>query len=169
LPSEDGIDGLMTPPPLPAQLLEPLAGRVLIAGVGNPMRGDDGAGPAVIDKIRDRVGVPCIDCGVAPENYLGKILHVKPDTLLFIDIVHFHGSTGEVRLFSDADIGSGDLATHGLSLTVSCEYLKANMPVRIFVLGIEPGNTGLDTPMSAPVSRAVQDIASLLIGRFGHA
>ena len=32
-----------------------MTGRVVVIGVGNPLRGDDGAGPAVIEALRGRV------------------------------------------------------------------------------------------------------------------
>lgn len=32
-----------------------MSGRVLVIGVGNPLRGDDGIGPAAVEALRGRV------------------------------------------------------------------------------------------------------------------
>ena len=58
------------------------ASKLCIVGIGNRMKGDDAAGPMLIDLLDGRTKATCIDAGVAPENYLEKIVAAKPDVVL---------------------------------------------------------------------------------------
>jgi len=73
-------------------------GKTVIVGIGNIMKGDDGAGPSVIEKIQGKVKALCIDAGTAPENYLGKIIKENPDTVLFVDAADINCLPGEYTL-----------------------------------------------------------------------
>ena len=63
-----------------------LRGKTVIVGMGNPLRGDDGFGPALIERLRGKVSATCIDAGIAPENYVGRIVKETPDTILLVDV-----------------------------------------------------------------------------------
>ena len=63
-------------------------GKVVIVGIGNTMKGDDGFGPALVERLSPKVKAVCIDAGSAPENYTGKIVKEKPDTILIVDALH---------------------------------------------------------------------------------
>ena len=67
-------------------------------GVGNRQRGDDGAGPRLIDARNPAARGVWLDAGAAPENYLETIAGTNPDTILFVDAVAFGGISGECRL-----------------------------------------------------------------------
>ena len=53
-------------------------GKVVIVGVGNVLRGDDGLGPVFVERLKSKVGVPCINAGNAFENYMGCLLYTSP-------------------------------------------------------------------------------------------
>jgi len=144
------------------QLRTILAGKVTIVGIGNRLRGDDGAGPLVIDAIGGISRVSCIDAGVAPENYLEKIVKTQPETVLFIDAINFNGDPGEVRIFNPEEIAAGGLSTHALSVVMVCEYMKNRLPVRIFIIGIQPVQLSLGEELSVPVVQAVEQIKVII-------
>ncbi|MBU1694796.1 MAG: hydrogenase 3 maturation endopeptidase HyCI [Verrucomicrobia bacterium] len=139
-----------------------LAGNVCILGVGNRMRGDDGAGSWVAEGLAGRVSVPVFDGGMAPENYLEKIAALRPDTVLIVDAVDFGGSPGELRLFRAEDVGPGGLSTHALSLSLAAEYLRTRGPATVRLLAIQPADTGLGRPPSEAVCRAVERAVRML-------
>lgn len=149
--------------PLKTQIQSILHGRILILGVGNRLRGDDAAGSVLIDKIKDCIPVGCIDAGVAPENYLEKVIKNKTETLLIVDAVNFGGREGEIRLFNDGQVSGDVLSTHALSLRLACDYLKARIPIHIFLIGIQPGSLQLGREAGAVVSGAVDELAETLI------
>lgn len=154
---------------LSQQLEEICAGKVLIAGVGNRMKGDDGAGSLLMDRLNGRIGAACLDCGVSPENYLEKIVLSHPDTVLIVDIIHFGGTAGDTRIFRPGDIGAAGLSTHALSLKMMCEYLENRISVSIFLLGIQPEAVKLGSGMSEPVELTVERLSKIFIGLFSNA
>ena len=49
-------------------LAKMLSGRVVIACIGNEMRGDDGVGPFIAGLLTPSERVKVVDCGETPEN-----------------------------------------------------------------------------------------------------
>jgi hydrogenase maturation protease HycI len=174
LPPENGIDRL-TAPAAPMGRMASLRtkihsirkGKVLFFGIGNRMRADDGAGPLLVETVGRHRGLVCIDGGVAPENYLEKIVKAAPDTVFVIDAIGFDGRAGEIRIFRSDEISGGGLSTHALSLAMVCEYLKNRMEqVAIAVIGIQPQTISLGKKMSAAVEKTVNKLAEKIIEEF---
>lgn len=142
-------------------------GKVIIFGIGNRMKADDGAGPLLLEMVSSRSSLMCIDGGIAPENHLEKIVKAAPDTVFIADSVSFNGRPGEIRLFRGEEIAEGGISTHALSISMACEYLKNRMgPINIAVIGIQPGTVSLGKKMSSAVRRAVEELAEEIIGEF---
>ena len=121
------------------ELRKVLTGRVVVVGVGNTGKGDDGAGSYLARKLGAVPIFRVIDAGVAPENFLEKIVAERPDTVLIIDAADFSVIPGEVALFDAGDIAPGGLSTHALSLDMTREYLTARLPgVKVVLLAIQP-------------------------------
>jgi hydrogenase 3 maturation protease len=146
------------------QLHEILACRIVFAGVGNRLKGDDGVGPLVIDRVKNKTAAVCFDTGVAPENYLEKICQQKPDTVIIIDATDFNGTPGEIRIFNDSEIAGGTLSTHALSLSMFCQYIKARLPTcHIFLIGIQPKSCILNDSLSEPIVKAINELQKELL------
>jgi hydrogenase 3 maturation protease len=146
---------------LQAQLKKILGNYPLILGVGNTARGDDGVGSLLVRKLTGRVEACCIDSGIAPENFLEKIVRKKPDTVLIVDAADFGGSPGEIRLLDPGQLASGGLSTHALSLQMACDYLQLSIPVEVHLLAIQPAQTN-----SGELSGPVRASLDLLINLF---
>jgi hydrogenase 3 maturation protease len=152
LPSQD----------LPASLRALLRGRVCIVGVGNRQRGDDGAGPRLIDaRHRGTRGV-WLDAGIAPENFLEPIVRTNPDTVLIVDAAAFGGLPGECRLLDASALDTVVLSTHAGSLGLLREYLSARSGARLGVLAIQPERLAVGEGLSAAVETSVRELAALL-------
>jgi len=147
---------------LRAQLEKILGNNPLILGVGNTVRGDDGVGSLLVQKLTGRVEACCIDAGIAPENFLEKIVRKKPDTVLIVDAADFGGSPGEIRLLELDQLASGGLSTHALSLQMACTYLKLRLPVEVYLLAIQPGQTNSED-LSGPVRAALDRLTALFL------
>ncbi len=99
------------------QLEHMLTGATVIVGVGNRGRGDDGAGPALIDSLRGRTRARLVEAEEVPESYLGEITAGEADTVLLVDAVDFGGRPGEVGLFSRGELrGQPTFSTHRVPL-----------------------------------------------------
>lgn len=149
---------------MPESLRDILKGRVVLVGVGNPLHGDDGLGPAIIEHVKGNVDAVCIDAGSVPENYAGKILKHKPDSVVIIDAVHLELEPGAYRILGKDDIASAGFTTHTMSLDMFIDYLEKGSRADVYVLAVQPLNVSLGAEMSVPVRKAVEEIAELLRG-----
>jgi hydrogenase 3 maturation protease len=151
-------------------LKEKLRGKVAIVGIGNVMRGDDGAGPELIGRLKDAqcmapdAKLLLIDAGEVPENYLSKIIEFNPDTILLIDAVDFQESPGSIKLVEQDEIINAGLSTHNSSLVLVINYLRNEIEANVLLLGIQPKGTGLMTGLSEPVKAGISKIEQILWG-----
>ena len=139
-----------------------LQGKVVILGVGNIDKGDDGAGSTLVREIDGRVSATCIDAGVAPENFLEKIVAEQPDTVLIVDATDFGGNPGDVRIFDPSQVRAGGLSTHALSLDMVDQYLKGRIDTKIHLLAIQPGQIKSEE-LSPVVAESLKDLKTTLL------
>ncbi len=135
-----------------------LKGKVVILGIGNTLRSDDGAGSVLARKIKRNPAFIVFDAETSPENYLEKVISEKPDTILIIDGVDFGGKAGETRLLEARDIKTSNLfATHNASISLTINYLQSNLKADIIILIIQPKNINFGDKLS-------KEVADTLIG-----
>ena len=139
-----------------------LVGRVCIVGVGNRQRGDDGAGPRLVDERKSESQGVWLDAGAAPENFLEPIVRTRPDSVLIVDAVDFGGFAGEYRLLEPADVDSVSVSTHTGSLRLLSEYLTNRSGARVLILAIQPERIGPGECLSRAVEESVVELANLL-------
>jgi len=144
-------------------LTDIVKGKVVIVGIGNILRGDDGFGPYLIEKIKDRVPAVCIDAGSAPENYAGKIVKEKPDTIILVDVVHLDLAAGKYEVLKGADIINSGFSTHDMSPRMFIKYLESQTKAEVYLLGVQPEGVSFGDEMSDVVKKSLDDIAELFI------
>ena len=140
--------------------------RVVILGVGNVLKGDDGAGPLLCQALQGTVSAPVIDAGTTPENYLGPVIKARPQRLLIVDAVDFGGRPGTIAIFHAQQIRASAVSTHALSLRLLANVLRDEIDVDVLLLGIQPESTELDKPVSAAVQEAIQTLTKMLCEAF---
>ena len=143
--------------------------RVVIVGVGNTLRGDDGFGPALVARIRGNCGAVCVDAGTVPENYIQTIARKKPQTLLVVDAMDFGAEPGEIGLFKVEQLGSAAISTHTLSPRLFVDLIRAEIDVQVCFVGIQPAGTGFGESVSVPVGEAVARLSKALKNVFSVA
>lgn len=139
-----------------------LKGKVVILGIGNTLRGDDGFGPALINRLKGNVNAVCIDAGSAPENHIGSIVKGKPDTILIVDCVHLGLMPGEYEFLKKSDILRCGFTTHDISPNMFIEYLEEETNARVYMLGIQPQSLSLGEEMSDSVKKRLDEISKLI-------
>jgi hydrogenase 3 maturation protease len=139
--------------------------RVVLVGVGNPMRADDGVGPKIIELLQKRLleNVMFINAETVPEAFTGKVEKYKPTHVMLIDAANFRGQVGEARLITGAQIGGQALSTHSLPLSLFIRYIEKSIDVPVILLGIQPKTIDFDMPMSREIEEAAVSIADTLI------
>ena len=145
-------------------LKELLKGKIVIVGIGHPLRGDDALGPCLVKRLEGHTDALCIDAGSAPENYLGKIIKASPDVVLFIDAVDFNKEPGYYKILKQEEILKTGLTTHDLSPRMLIEYLAVETKARIYLLGIQPKDLKIGQELSEPVQKALNELECLLKG-----
>jgi hydrogenase 3 maturation protease len=136
-----------------------LQGKVIILGIGNTLRSDDGAGSVLASRIKDSVPFLVWDAGLNPENYLNRIIKERPDTLVIIDAADFGGKAGELRIVEADGIKTANLfSTHNASLSLLINYLQSNIKTNIIVLIIQPKTIALGDTLSPEVSAVLNSL-----------
>jgi hydrogenase 3 maturation protease len=151
-----------------------LKGKVVVLGVGNPLRCDDGFGPALIKELTDNFPYKghdalFIDAGTAPENYMGKITKIKPDTLLIVDAVDLGVEPGGYALLGKSDIRKQGFTTHDLSPDMLMDFLEKEAEIDIYLLGVQPESISFGTDMSEAVQKTVLEVSKLIKERMSNA
>jgi hydrogenase 3 maturation protease len=141
---------------------------ILVLGIGNRLRGDDGVGSIVAEQLAQEGLVPAIDCGEMPDNYISKVWQMKPDEVLLIDACDFKGRPGEVRVIAEAEfdrIPSSPLSTHQMPLPLLVAVMKTDPQVkcRVRLIGIQPQEIGMFVEgLSEPVAAAIPAVKALV-------
>ncbi|MGW3230311.1 hydrogenase maturation protease [Kitasatospora sp. NPDC001095] len=143
-----------------------MTGRVVVIGVGNSYRRDDGAGPAVVEALSGQV--PQETLLAVSDGEPGRMLDhwTAQDRVIVVETVHAHpGNPGRLHTL-DADAtarcASGPASSHGLGLgeTVALAVALDRMPLELVVHAVEGEDFGLGPGLSAPVQAALPDLVN---------
>lgn len=148
--------------PVAKSFAEILTGRVVILGIGNVLRGDDGAGPALVARLQSTCPALCLDGGVAPENYLGRIAKEKPDVVLLIDAAYLEQEPGQFEVLEKDQIAHVGLTTHDISPHLLISYLEQTTQARIYLVAIQPQDLSFGAEISPKIQDALERIVLLL-------
>lgn len=138
-----------------------MTSRTLVLALGNPLRGDDGAGPAVAARLQadppPGVEVACSRGDVAE---ILEALERFP-RVIAVDASEGRGAAGRIRRFdahaSPLPAGFDDGSTHGLGLAAALELLRVRhrLPGRVSVYAIEGRAFGFGAGLTPEVADAV--------------
>jgi hydrogenase maturation protease len=139
--------------------------RPLVIGVGNQLRGDDGAGLRVAELLTAR-GVEAVRCDGEPIELLD--LWASRPAAIVVDAVP---GTSPGRIWR-LDAAAGELpaafaertSTHliGLAEVIELGRSLGRLPTELTVIGIEGADFGLGRRLSAAVERAAAEVTSTL-------
>jgi hydrogenase maturation protease len=147
-----------------SQLIEPES--VIVIGLGNPDRADDGAGIQIVKNLQTRFSERVfLETEQGVEGIVFDCLeNPSIQSVLFIDAVDFKGRPGEIRLFTIHDAGQfiPAISTHKVPLAILMELLE-NHHKKPYLIGIQPKSIELFGEMSSEVTEAIQDLGKLFI------
>ena len=148
------------------ELKKYIQGKVVFLGMGNLMKGDDGAGCRFVEELRKSgksisSQIYLFNGAQVPENYLEPIVKLKPERIFIVDAVDFGAFPGEVKLFKEVEPQS-NFSTHTLSLTFILDYLRKKTRAKVFILGIQPKQLQWGTGLSSEVETAVRELVKQL-------
>jgi hydrogenase maturation protease len=158
--------------------------RVLVVGVGNLLRRDDGFGIAVAERLVDRAdlptGVRVIETGIGGVGLVQELLD-RYDLLIVLDAVRRGGAPGtlyllepevpDVQAWTDAERQAFLADLHQAEPSRALIFARALgvLPARVLVLGCEPAETdqaeiGLTGPVERAAELAVARVLELVAG-----
>lgn len=144
-------------------------GKVVVVGIGNTLRADDGAGSLVAGRLRERHPDVVFDAAQAPENYLAPIRRVGPDVVVLVDAADFGGSPGEVRAATADDVEGLMMGTHAAPLSMFMRVLGHETGADVRLVAVQVAITTLGANLTREVADAVdhlvQQLGDLLDGR----
>lgn len=165
------------PRALRAELGRVLRGRVVLLGIGNPLRGDDAAGCEVARQVRHMASPALLEAGRVlvleaedvPESYSGPVVAADPDVILLLDAVDLGAAAGSVALIPASSLRDVTLYTHRTPLAPLARYLEHRCGADVYLLGIQPASVDWGAPLHPDVAAAARDAAALLVEALGSA
>jgi hydrogenase 3 maturation protease len=146
------------------------AKKVVVAGIGNPIRSDDYVGLNIVEKLKGKLRetVCLLECETVPESYLLDIEEFNPTHVLLIDAAFLGLNPGEVSLVDAEKISDfSAITTHLLPLRIFCEYVKQATGAKIALLLIEPKSMEFCEGLTAEAQAAAERLTKVLIDLLG--
>ncbi len=143
---------------------------VLVIGVGNPLRGDDGVGRIVAARIkrRNQAFLKVVEC----PGEAARLMELWRDApaVIVVDAVA-PGTGAEIVHRFDAIAQALPVrfhrgaSTHGFGLGEAVELARAlrQLPQRLIVFGVEGKRFEIGSPLSAGVKKIVPRVAALVV------
>jgi len=140
--------------------------KIVILGIGNEMRGDDGLGSVLaqeLSNLEDR-HITIFDGKTVPENFTGAIKRETPSHIIILDAVEMGEPPGHVKLVFKEEIANYSISTHAMPLSFLINYLETTTSAKIMLMGIQPKDMDLIDEMSPEIHESLNYVLKM----FGH-
>jgi len=145
------------------------AGHRLLIGVGNPDRGDDGAGRAVARRLFERNA-----CGLEVRECTGEATSLMSawtgfDDVTLVDACRGAGPPGSIhRIGPDevdrvARLQHGSTHSLGVATAIGLGRALGSLPSRLVIYAIEAGHAREGEGLSPEVDHAVHEVVALVM------
>ena len=142
---------------------------VLVMGVGNMLRGDDGFGVAVLDEVGNRNlpgNVDLLDAGTSIIDLMEELNGRRK--VVVIDAVRGGQTPGTLYRFSPEDVAAeavpaDSLHQVGLLETLRLAELVDCRPEQVVIIGAQPEDTSLKIGLTEAVAAAVPRAAEMVM------
>lgn len=146
---------------LAALLPYPLA----VVGIGNPLRGDDGFGPAVISALRPSDRLHLFDVQGVPESFLVPIVESGCGGVLFVDAADLGAEAGRVAVVPAGRLSEVTPSTHAVALSLVAEAVAGmaresrGCEVVCVLVGAQPSAMDEADRLSPAIEQAVRRVS----------
>ena len=143
--------------------------KLIVLGVGNELKCDDGIGPYIIkelkkENIEDDDRIMFIDAQTVPENFTGKIRKENPSHMIIVDACLMDGEAGDMKIVDKDDFANIGISTHSMSLSFFVRYLEQDTDFKIIFVGIEPESMDYADEPTPKVEKAACEFVNILKG-----
>src|SRR5271157_3903224 len=146
---------------------EGLMSRVLIAGIGNVLLGDDGVGPFAIKVLESQYDFPDnVELADLGTPGLDLPVHLaSADAVILVDSAKFGAEAGAIRLFRKQEILRNaprariDPHSPALMESIALVDLAGRMPRELLMIGVQGRRFEPGSRLSTPVRQCIPHIA----------
>ena len=141
--------------------------RFAVLGIGNDLKGDDGVGWYVVDKLSREFGkdenLLLLKTSV-PENHVKEIADFAPKMLIIVDAADFGKRPGAIKIIKGYQIKESFVSTHTTPLTLFLRLYQADQPVKkpLTIIGIQKKSNEFGQPMSREVRKSGDIVAKII-------
>ncbi len=142
------------------------ANKIVVAGIGNPIRSDDYVGLKIVEDLQRRTfkKVLLLECETVPESFLLDIEEYGPSHVLLIDAALLGLKPGEVRLVEPQRVVDfSAITSHVLPLKVFCEFVSKVTGAKIGLLLVEPKCMEFGEGLSVDVATTAETLTKMLL------
>jgi hydrogenase maturation protease len=138
--------------------------EVLVVGIGNPLRGDDGVGPTALAALEARELPGAQLMAFQGDGLLLLDAWKHADRVILIDAVTSGGKPGAVYRFDALaqtfPAGLSFSSTHAFGVAEAIELARTlkQLPSSLVIYGIEGKNFTIGAGLSPEVKRALHDV-----------
>jgi len=145
---------------------------MLIVGVGNPFRGDDGIGPYVIATLMEQPceGVTLIDGGTDAMTLIDTIKD-QSGPVIIVDAVDMKRAPGTIEVFkpeqAKVNLAGDAMSTHGFGLAEMLKLLETlEIAADITIVGMQPADISFREGFSEPVEAKIDELVQTIRREF---
>lgn len=128
--------------------------KILMIGIGNVLKSDDGVGVYISNSIKNRKNISSLTVEVSIENYIGKINALRNDVLILLDCMDFKQYPGFWNIIPVDYLKGYVTNTHNISLDKVSELFNT----KAYILGIQPKNIQFGETLSPEVKKTADRI-----------
>ncbi|MBN2385680.1 MAG: hydrogenase 3 maturation endopeptidase HyCI [Anaerolineales bacterium] len=141
--------------------------RLAVVGIGHELGGDDAVGTQLAGLLMRKAAgnerLLALEAGPAPENFTGPLRRFGPHLVLLVDAALMGCPPGTVRWLDWQQAEGFSASTHTLPLNLLATYLTAELGCELALIGIQPGQTRVDAPLTPAVRAAGRELAGVLV------
>lgn len=141
--------------------------RFVVMGMGNDLKGDDGVGFYVVDRLskefKGESGFLFIKTSV-PEDRVREIRNFAPNMVIIIDAADFGKRPGSIKIIKEYQISGLFISTHTTPLTLFLKLYQADQPVKsaVTIIGVQRKSSEFGQPMCGDVKKAGDMVAKII-------
>ena len=141
--------------------------RFAFLGIGNDLKGDDGVGWYVVDKLRRELkgdeNLLFLKTSV-PENHVKQVNDFAPKMLIIIDAADFKKYPGTIKTIKGYQISGSFVSTHTTPLTLFLRLYQAEDSIKknVFLIGIQRKSNEFGQPINEPVRKSGDRLVNII-------
>jgi len=145
-------------------LKEILKNKLAVLGVGSELRGDDGIGPYLSERLSNfnSESFLSINGDLVPENFTRDLRKFQPDNIIIIDAAFMGKSAGDIEIIRINEVTGISFSSHSMPISVLGKYLSQEIGANVYILGIQPINIDFGSEISIEVIEAADKIFEMI-------